>query len=198
MKLENLWGPIVSIFFLFNSIGQIPLFLSLLSKYNQKKQFSITLRELIFALFILLSFVYFGPQILKALDISQSTIGIVGGVLLFLISLDLIFPKPTSMKDIPEHEPFIVPLAMPGLAGPGTIAALMVLSDKLGSGLTALSLFAAWFPSCIILLSASIIKKWLGQKGLVALERFGGMLIALIGLQMLSRGIVDLVKENFF
>src|SRR3990167_11065421 len=84
---------VASIFFVLNATGQIPLFLALLGRFDQKRQMKIITRELIVALLILLLFTFFGDWILKILGISRPIIAIAGGVLLFLISLTMIFPK---------------------------------------------------------------------------------------------------------
>ncbi|HRW58991.1 MAG TPA: MarC family protein [Chlamydiales bacterium] len=187
----------ISLFFVFNSIGQVPVFLALLAPYDHARQKKIIVRELIIALVILLMFIFFGNEILLVLGINQSIIGIAGGLLLVLIALTLIFPKHDDTEGLPKHEPLIVPLAIPGLAGPGTIASVMLFANQAGTLVTAAAFFLAWIPSFILILSASYIKKFLGEKGMQAVERIGGMIICLIGVNMLTKGIVELVKLNF-
>ena len=113
----------IYVFFVFNSIGEIPVFVSLLARYSHKKQIKIIIRELLIALVVLLVFAFFGKRMLQALQISTSTIGIGGGLLLIIIALNMIFPKleHANKKDLHGHEPFIIPLAIPGLAGPAKI-----------------------------------------------------------------------------
>jgi len=188
----------ISIFFVFNSIGQIPVFIAILAPYEHRRQKTIIVRELLISLLVLLLFTFFGDHILHKIGISKSTIGLAGGLLLFLISLNLIFPKDITTKGLPHHEPLIVPLAIPGLAGPGSIAAVMLYATQSGALITSLALLIAWIPSFILLLAASYIKNYLGDKGVQAVEKLGGMIICLIGIQMVANGIIDLVKENFF
>jgi multiple antibiotic resistance protein len=189
-----------SLFFIFNSMGQVPVFMAVLAPYDAKRQRKIIFRELVIALAIILLFVFFGSGILNALHISKHTIGVVGGLLLLIIALQMIFPKdsPSATKGLPRHEPMIVPLAMPGLAGPGSIAAVMIYASKVGAFFTAGAFILAWIPSLILLLASSYLKHLLGEKGLQALEKLGGMLIALIGAQMITFGIMELVKDHFF
>src|SRR5690242_8915861 len=80
-----------AIFFVLNATGQIPLFLALLARFDQKRQLKIITRELVIALAILFLFTFFGDAILRILGISRSIIAIAGGVLLFLISLTMVF-----------------------------------------------------------------------------------------------------------
>ncbi len=188
---------LLSIFLVMNAIGNIPFFIALLSKFAPKKQRQIVLREMVIALAILLIFTFFGEELIKLLGISQAVIGIGGGTLLFLIAIGMVFPKPED-PHTPRQEPLIVPLAMPLIAGPGTISAVMVYAEHVQNALlVSLALFCAWVPSLLILLVASNIKYWLGDKALAAIGRFGGMLLILISVQMFSSGLITLVKANF-
>jgi multiple antibiotic resistance protein len=190
-----------AIFFVINATGQIPLFLAMLARFDQKRQIKIIVRELTVALAILLLFTFFGDDILKVLGITRSVIAVAGGVLLFLISLTMIFPKSVEENDgekALKHEPMIIPLAIPVITGPGAITTVMLYAHEVGSSaLVAGAVIAAWIPSLIILLLGSYIKQILGEKGLVAVERLGGMLVCLIGVQMLTNGIFSMVKEFF-
>jgi multiple antibiotic resistance protein len=109
----------------------------------------------------------------------------------------MIFPKEVKTEGLPAHEPFIVPLAIPCIAGPATMTAVMLFSQQYGIYITMASLFVAWIPSLIIVFLASYIRDYLGDKGLKAVERLGGMLIFLVGIQMLSSGTIDLIKVSF-
>jgi multiple antibiotic resistance protein len=189
-----------AIFFVLNATGQIPLFLAMLARFDQKKQMKIITRELLIALVLLLMFTFFGDNILKILGITRPIISIAGGVLLFLISLTMIFPRPQvdGADKALTQEPMIIPLAIPVITGPGAITTVMLYAHETGSSmLVAGATIAAWIPSLIILLLGSYIKQILGEKGLVAVERLGGMLVCLIGMQMLTSGLLILVKEYF-
>lgn len=187
-----------SIFFVLNATGQIPLFLALLGRYDQKRQTQIIIRELIIALLILLAFTFGGDAILRIIGITRPIIGMAGGILLFLISLSMIFPKDSETQQKSASEPMIVPLAIPVITGPGAITMVMLYAHETGAPLyIAGAVFAAWVPSLIILLLGSLIKKILGEKGLVAVERLGGMLICLIGIQMFTSGTLLLIQNYF-
>lgn len=190
----------VSIFIVLNAVGQIPLFISILAPFDAKHQKKIIVRELIFALALLLLFNFFGNEILGAIGISKSVIGIAGGVLLFLIALAMLFPKASIEEaNLPKQEPIFVPLAMPVITGPGAIAMIMLYAHETGKPfMVASAALCAWVPSVLILLLASNIRKVLGEKGLKTVEKIGGMIVCLIGIQMFTTGIVDLIKENFF
>src|SRR6185437_243060 len=110
----------ISLFFILNSLGNLPVFVGLLSNYPVRRHRKIILRELLIALGILIFFAFFGVGFLDLIGIDHCVIGIAGGTLLFLISLSMIFPK---KKDLPsgDRDPFIFPLAIPMIAGPGSL-----------------------------------------------------------------------------
>ncbi len=186
-----------TLFFVLNATGQIPLFLALLGRFSHKRQLKIITREMLFALGILLLFTFFGDWILKVLGISRPVIAVAGGVLLFIISLTMIFPKPGNAEQM-TTEPMIIPLAIPVITGPGAITTVMTYAQTTGEPATvALAALCAWVPSLIILLMGSYVKRLLGEMGMIAVERIGGMLIALIGTNMIITGFLTLVKDFF-
>ena len=192
----SLVSAATSLFFVLNSLGNVPFFVGILSSYPVKRQRKIIAREMAIALFILLLFNFFGDEILGVLGIDRCAMGIAGGTLLFLISLSMIFPKPKTMK-VPQREPFIFPLALPAVAGPGAITAVMIYSQQVSSPfLMVVPIFAAWLCTALVLLASANIKNFLGQKGLTACERLGGMVISLIAVQMFTSGVVGLLQNN--
>ncbi|MFS8563704.1 MAG: MarC family protein [Rhabdochlamydiaceae bacterium] len=179
-----------------NSLGNIPIFVGMLGEYPVKRQRRIILRELLIALGILILFTFFGRQFLGMLGISHGTIGIAGGTLLFLISLTMIFPNENA-HTVHRKEPFIFPLATPVVAGPGALTAAMIYAQQVANPFAVcVAIFIAWFFSSLILLASSNIKLFLGQKGLLACEKLGGMLICLISVQMFTEGLILVIREG--
>lgn len=185
-----------SLFFVLNSLGNIPLFVALLTKFEIKRQRQIILRELLIALCILLLFNFFGDDVLKMLGISQPVLGVAGGTLLFIIALGMIFPRPLDSSESKRSEPLIVPLATPIVAGPGAITTVMVYAEQLQNvWITSTIILLAWIPTFIILLLSSNIKYFLGKKGLLACQKLGGMLISLIAVQMICTGVTYVLQD---
>lgn len=185
-----------SLFFVLNALGNVPFFVGILSSYPPKRQRRIIAREMLIALLILLLFNFFGDEILGVLGIDQCVMGIAGGTLLFLISLTMIFPKPKTLK-VPPREPFIFPLALPAVAGPGAITTVMIYAQQAANGFwMVVPILLAWGCSAIVLLASSNIKHFLGQKGLTACERLGGMVISLIAVQMFTQGVVQMIQGS--
>ena len=187
----------LSLFFVMNVFGNIAVFIGLVGTYTPLRQRLILIREFGFALIILLFFNYFGQHIFNFLGITQSILGIAGGILLLLIAIMMIFPRPHRESHKIQHEPFLVPIATPILAGPGSIAAVMIFSGHLHNQLEmSLIIFIVVIISCIISLGISLCDR-LKKKGMIAFERLGGMLISLIAVEMFAQGVVALVKNNF-
>lgn len=187
----------ISLFLVFNVLGNIPFYVAVLKKYTPKRQKFILVRELVFATLILYVFTFFGDAVISGMGISGGTLGIAGGVILFIISITMIFPKHQE-GGLPDHEPYIVPIAIPCMAGPGSITTVMLYAQTFKEvWATPLVIILAIVPSLLLLLMASNIKYLVGEKGLVAFERLGGLLICLIAIQMITTGAIKVVKDNF-
>jgi|TARA_R110002167_G_scaffold197120_1_gene400163 multiple antibiotic resistance protein len=188
----------VTLFLVMDPIGNVPVFNAILSNLDEKRRSRVVARELLIALFILLSFLLAGNAILAFLGLSQSSLNIAGGVLLFIISLRMIFP-PTHNNDDEnvDDDPFIVPLAVPLTAGPSTIAVLLLLSSNQPDRMVewSLALFMAWLGATVILLSSPQLLKLIGKRGSRALERLMGMVLVILATQMLLNGIRDFIES---
>lgn len=175
-------------------LGNVPIFLSLLKDIDQKRRRRIIMRELLIALVIMLLFLYFGQNILDVFSLQQESVRISGGIVLFLIALRMIFPSDKKLAHTEEAEPFIVPLAIPLVAGPSTIATLILMTrqESNQSYSLLLALLLAWSVTAIILMSAPWLYRVLKSRGLAAMERLMGMLLIMLSVQMLIDGIQNL------
>ena len=179
------------LFLLMDPIGNVPLFISLLKKYPPAKQRKIILRELTIALLVIVGFNFVGDGILALLDVEQYTIMMAGGIILFLISLKMIFPNSHDHDgDMAyQKEPYIVPLAIPLVAGPAVLAAVMLFAHAHPVSITISAIFIAWAASLIILLASSFLKNILGWRGISACERLMGLILTLISVEMFLKGL---------
>lgn len=182
------------LFLVMDPLGNVPIFLSILKDIDDKTRRLIILRELAVALVILSIFLAFGQQILDLLGLQTESVRIAGGVILFIIALRMIFPSEEGvMGNTRDSDPFIVPLAIPLLAGPSTLATLIVMSSSTQSWLSqGTSLLMAWSACAVILLLAPALYKLLRNKGLAAMERLMGMILVMIAVQMLIDGLESL------
>jgi MarC family membrane protein len=180
------------LFLILDPLGNIPVFLSLLRTLPPQRQRIVLVRELLIALGVLMAFLWAGKYALELMHLRQESVSIAGGIVLFLIGIRMIFPPPEGlMGEIPEGEPFIVPMAIPLVAGPSGMAAVILMgsNEPARLGEWSLALFIAWAATATILFSATYLYKWLGQRVLTAVERLMGMLLVAISVQMLMDGI---------
>lgn len=180
------------LFLILDPLGNIPVFLSLLKPLPPRRQRIVLVRELLIALAVLMAFLWGGKYALELMHLRQESVAIAGGIVLFLIGIRMIFPRPEGlMGAVPDGEPFIVPMAIPLVAGPSGMAAVMLMGSNEPDRLMdwSLALLLAWVGTAAILLSATLLYKLLGARALTALERLMGMLLVAISVQMLLDGI---------
>ncbi len=180
------------LFLILDPLGNIPIFLGLLRTLPPERQRKVLVRELLIALFVLMAFLWGGKYALEVMHLRQDAVSIAGGIVLFLIGIRMIFPRPEGlMGELPDGEPFIVPLAIPLIAGPSGMAAVMLMGSNEPDRLWewSLALGIAWAATAAILLSATMIYKWLGRRVLSAVERLMGMLLVAISVQMFLDGL---------
>lgn len=188
-----------SLFLLMDPIGNIPFYISFLKGLDPKRQRVIIIRELVIALFIIILFNFIGDGLMKFLHVQNDTIQIAGGIILFLLCLKMIFPPPHDPNESLPHdtEPFIVPLAVPLVAGPSVLAAVMIYSKQENNGLMMIgAILIAWVASLIILLASSFLKQILGWRGILALERLMGLILILIAVQMFMSGLSNFMARQ--
>lgn len=182
-----------TLFLLMDPLGNIPIYLAVLQKLSHKRRLWIIFREKIIALLIILIFAYTGNEFLEFLNISHESIFLAGGIVLFVMALKMLFPENGSLlKSFAiDGEPLIFPLAIPLVAGPSVLAAVMIYSHQLENlSILFTSILIAWIVSTFILLSSTVLQKWLGSKGISALERLMGLLLMLIAINMFLEGVV--------
>lgn len=190
----DIWSAAVMLFLIMDPLGNLPVFMSVLKSIEPKRRQVIMVRELLFALVILFVFLFSGQSVLNFLNVGQETVSIAGGIILFLIALKMIFPQPGGPTGLAVgEEPFLVPLAIPMIAGPSTLAALILLANQNPDRMTdwAVALGAAWFISAVILMFSNVFHKVLGERGLTAMERLMGMILVMISIQMLLDGLTQ-------
>ncbi len=180
------------LFLIMDPLGNLPIVLSILKHIDPKRRRIVLIRELLFALLILMLFLFAGQSIMDFLHVQPETLSISGGIILFIIAIKMIFPSAGSITGLAAgEEPFIVPLATPLIAGPTVIATLLLLSSQNPSQLLELSaaVMLAWGGTFIILLFNGFFHKILGERGLKAIERLMGLLLVMISTQMFLDGI---------
>jgi len=188
----TVFSAIFLLFLIMDPIGNVPLFLSTLKNVPIERRKKIIVRELLIALLVLLFFMFIGRYILQLLQIAQSSLGIAGGVMLFIIAIKMIFPGSGNLFHHSDNmEPLIVPLAVPLLAGPSAIAAVILMMAQEPSRWLewVVALVVAWLIAGIILVSSETLGRRLGVRALLAIERLMGILLMLVSVDMILDGV---------
>jgi multiple antibiotic resistance protein len=181
----------ITFFLVANPIGNSPAIVALIKNFDFERQKKIMLREALIALSIALFFQYFGEGFLNLLRIQDYSLTIGGGVILFLTSLSMVFPKnEIATATSAKTEPFIVPIATPLITGGGLLSMIMLYSKSENDHIKiSLSILLAWVGVTLVLVAAPYLQKILGQKGLLALEQLMGMILSLISMSMIVKGL---------
>jgi MarC family membrane protein len=190
-------SAIVILLLVMDPIGNVPLFVTLLRNVDAERRTRVILRECAIAFTVLLMFVFFGPIILEVFGISDPSLTIAVGMILFLIALRMIFRHPDGLfGDTVQGEPFIVPLAIPSIAGPAAIATVVLLVSREPQRWMdwSAALTVAMLVTVILLLFAERISRLVGERVLLAFERLMGLILTAIAVEMLLRGIQGFVK----
>lgn len=188
----TIYTAAITLFLIMDPVGNVPIFLSILKGINPKRQNYIILRESFIAFLFLLMFLFSGGWVLETLQVSEQALGIAGGIILFLIALKMIFPvNEDDPKERQQGEPFIVPLAVPLIAGPASLAMVTLFASETPHQKLAwvFAIVLASAASTIVLLSSGFLRNVLGERGLLAMERLMGMILTAIAVQMFLNGI---------
>lgn len=180
------------LFLVIDPLGNIPFFLAALKQVDPARRRLVIGRELLIALAVMVIFLFAGRYILNFLNISEPSLSIAGGIILFLIAVRMIFPAFKGLQEEIEGEPLIFPLAIPFIAGPSALATLLLITSREPERWRdwLLALLLAWLAAAVILfVSMDGLSRLMGAKGLMAMERLMGMLLTLIAVQMFMTGM---------
>lgn len=178
-------------------LGNIPIFANALRGVAPERRSRVILREVLIAFALLLTFMFVGDAFLRVMNLSQLSLQIAGGMVLFLIALRMIFPPPRAPQDAPQGEPLIVPLAIPALAGPSALATVMLLvSQAPERRLEWVAALCVTMVVCaVVLLLAERMQRVLGDRVVVAFERLMGLILVAIAVEMLLRGLREFALQ---
>ena len=172
--------------------GNVPIVVAALANVAPGRRARVVLRECVAAYVILLAFMLGGQTFLAWLQLSEVSLAIAGGIILFLIALRMVFRHPEGIfGDPPGEEPFLVPLAIPSIAGPSALATVMLMVSRDPSHRVAwvIALSAAMIVATIVLVAAHRLQRVLGERGMLAVERLMGLVLTALAVQMLLDGV---------
>ncbi len=200
--IELFVSAFVTFFVVIDPPGCAPIFASLTAGADAAHRRAMALRSVAIASAILLFFALFGEDLLDALGISLAAFRIAGGIMLFLIALEMVFERRTQRREkradevaaTPEHEDISVfPMAIPMIAGPGSIASIMLLmarSNGLDQSLVVLGALAAILVLTLLaLLAAGPLMRLLGHRVEAMITRILGVILAALAAQFVIDGI---------
>jgi MarC family membrane protein len=177
--------------------GNVPLFVSALNPVAPARRARIVIRECAIAFLLLLVFMFFGRHFLTALQLTEASLRIGGSVILLLIAIRMVFPHPDGVLGRTEGgEPFIVPLAIPALAGPSALATVLLFSSNSTEEVIVhvAALAAVGVVWLAVFLSAERLQKLLGSQVMTAFERLMGLILTAMSVEMLLGGVRAFVK----
>ncbi len=196
----SFWSVFLVLVLVLDPLGNVPTVLAVLRGVDSaKRRRAVLLRECLIALGILFLVLGAGDWGVRLLGLSQTSIGIAGGIVLFLISLRMIFEPPESVfGGLPKGEPFIVPLAVPFLAGPSAFATVLLLAagTKPDHLTIAGALTLAMIVTAALLLLGERLVRLFGEKGLDAFQRLMGLVLSAMAVEMFLRGVREFIKTT--
>ncbi len=194
----DLISAFVLLFLVLDPLGNLPVVASLLKQVDSTRRARVVARECLIAYLILLAFMFGGRQFLDVMHLSEISLSIAGGVILFMIAINMVFKSTESVfGESLDHEPFIVPLAIPLIAGPSALATviLMVSREPAKLGVWVAAMTAAMVVSAVLLVLGERIEKLLGKRAMEAIERLMGLILTAIAVEMLLGGIKQFLLQ---
>lgn len=200
MDQSTLITLFVTLFVMIDPIGQTPIFMALTKGIAPQERRKIAIRACTIALAILTAFLLLGEQLLSSIGITVPAFRIAGGILLFMTALDMLFEKRTQRREntagtaaLETNDPSVFPLAIPLMAGPGTLTALILLSSNVESPMDYVLIWLLLFALMIICFglfaAASWIERMLGKTGVNVVTRILGLLLAALSVQFILDGL---------
>ena len=194
----DLFSTTILLLFVIDPFGNVPLVVGALRSVPPGRHLTVVLRECFFAYVILIGFMIGGNSFLTTLRLSETSLSIAGGIVLFLIALRMVFHAPEAVFGYADgEEPFLVPLAVPAIAGPSALATVMLLAsrDPQRIGWWVLALSLAMAISTAVLASSGWLERMLGARVITALQRLTGLVLTALAVEMLLAGVRAFVAE---
>ena len=190
--MSDFLSAAILLFLVIDPMGNLPIVAAMVGQIERTRRAKIVVRECVIAYGILILFMFFGQRFLDVMHLSEISVSIAGGVILFMIAIRMVFRSPEGVfGDTIDHEPFIVPLAIPLIAGPSALASvmLMVSRDPGKIGIWVGALTVVMLITTLVLACGERIERLIGKRAVEAIERLMGLILTAIAVEMLLGGI---------
>ena len=192
MPIAEIFSATVLLLLVIDPFGNVPIVIAALANVPRARRARVVLRECLAAYAILLAFMFGGQRFLQWMQLSEVSLAIAGGIILFLIALRMVFlHREGVFGDPPGAEPFLVPLAIPSIAGPSALATVMLMVSRDPSHRFAwvIALTVAMAVATLVMLAAYRLQRALGERGMLAVVRLMGLVLTALAVQMLLDGV---------
>lgn len=190
-------SAVVLLTLVIDPFGNMPLVNAMLEGVADSRRRLVIARECLIAFGLLLAFMFGGQSFLALMRLSQTSLSIAGGVILFMIAIRMVFARSNGAFGAEAGvEPFIVPLAIPLIAGPSALATVMLMASREPArvGMWAAAITVTMIITAGVLLAGAKLHRWLGDHAMNAIERLMGLILTAIAVEMLLAGIREFVK----
>ena len=192
MLNNDFWSAFVLLLLILDPFGNLPFFIAIMRQLPESRRIPVALREIGIAYVVLLMFMWGGKGFLGLIDLSQPSLEVAGGVILLLVAIKMIFSTTSEIFGGGDgREPMIFPLAIPLLAGPSALAAVLLLTSRQPGQLWTwvAALAAAIVVTSSLCLMAETLLKWVGDSVMRAGEKLMGLILTAIAVNMLLGGL---------
>ena len=188
--MDSFLQTVLALFIVINPIGNTPFILSVIKGFSTEKQHRILARELILAIFLAFFFLFVGKPFLTQLQVADYTISLCGGIVLFIVAMQMIFPKPhKTAESTSKQEPFLIPIATPILSGPVLLTTVMLKAHEMPRLTLSMAIGVSYLFVTIIVMLGPTFNRILGERGLIALEQLMGLLMTFIAIEAFLQGV---------
>ena len=194
----ELFSATILLVLVIDPFGNVPVVVAAMKGVPPERRTRVVVRECAAAYAILVAFMLGGRKFLQWLHLSEESLTIAGGIILFLIAIRMVFPRPEGIfGDAPGSEPFLVPLAIPSIAGPSALATVLLMASRDPSKIASwiLALTCAMAMTTLVLAAADRLQRWLGERAMIAFERLMGLVLTALAVEMLLSGLRTFAGE---
>lgn len=184
--------------FVLDPFGNVPMLGTVLRHVDRSRHRVVILREMVFGLGFLLAFLFGGDAFLGLFHLETEAVQLAGAIILFIVAIRLIFTLhgDGALYGGTTSEPFIVPIALPMLAGPSALATLLVMSRASGTSMREMTIavLIAWGIAALVFCLEPVLTRVMKDKGMQAMEKLMGMLLLILAVQMTIDGVRALIE----